>query len=85
MWEGETPDNDVGVWPENWQAFEVFCAMGSQWRVSAGMAGMVWRGLDYTALPIVEPRMGVKRSERGDLFQRLRIMEAAARTELNRS
>ena len=84
-WEGETPDDTVDVWPENWQAVQVFCAMGTQWKVSAGMSGLIWMGLDYVALPIVEARLGVRRAERVDLFARLRLMEAAARGELNKA
>lgn len=85
MWEGETREAAVAVWPENWQALQVFCAMGTQWRVSAGMSGLIWTGLEYTALPVVEARMGIPRADRADLFSRLRIMESAARGELNTS
>jgi hypothetical protein len=35
--------------------------MGTQWRVSASMSGMIWTGLDYNALPIVEARLNVPR------------------------
>jgi hypothetical protein len=59
--------------------------MGTQWRVSAGMNGMIWTALDYNALPIVEARLNVPRADRGELFASLRIMEAAARTELNKA
>lgn len=83
-WEGETPDPDIGVWPENWQAWEVFAAMATQWRISVGVGGAVYHGLDYAALPAVEQRVGVKKRQRADTFARLRVMEAAAREELNR-
>lgn len=85
VWEGETRDAEVGIWPENWQALQVFLAMGTQWRVSAGMNGMIWTGLDYIALPIVEARMGVRRAASAELFTRLRIMESSARSELNKA
>lgn len=85
VWEGEAVEEGVAVWPENWQAVTVFCAMGTQWRVSASMNGMIWTGLDYNALPIVEARLNVPRADRADLFASLRIMEAAARTELNKA
>lgn len=49
------------------------------------MSGLIWTGLEYTALPVVEARLGVRRAERADLFARLRIMEAVARGELNQS
>ena len=85
VWAGETQDASLGVWPENWQALQVFLAMGTQWKVSAGMNGMIWTGLDYIALPIVEARMGVRRAASAELFTRLRIMESAARQELNKA
>lgn len=84
VWEGETREASVDIWPENWQALQVFCAMGTQWRVSAGMSGLIWTGLDYTALPVVEARLGVVRAERADLFSRVRIMESSARSEMNK-
>lgn len=59
--------------------------MGTQWRVSAGMSGLIWTGLEYTALPVVEARLGVRRAERADLFSRLRVMESSARGELNKA
>lgn len=83
-WEGEVVDTDVGIWPENWQAWEVFAAMATQWRVSVGMSGAIHHGLDYAALPVVEQRVGVKKRQRADTFARLRVMESAAREELNR-
>lgn len=49
------------------------------------MSGLIWMGLDYIALPIVEARMGVRRADRADLFARLRIMESVARGELNKA
>jgi len=83
VWEGEQPDEDCSVWPENWQALEVFIAMGTQWRVSVGMGGAFYSGLDYAALPVVERRIGIKAADRADCFTRLRIMESEARTRLN--
>ena len=83
--EEDAPDWWVDVWPENLTAACVFFAMGTQWRISSGMAGAVWHGLDFNVLPMVEARLGVKRSERQDLFIRLQTMQAAARSELNRA
>ena len=78
-------DASVAVWPENWQAVQVFCAMGTQWRVSAGMSGLIYMGLEYTALPVVEARLAIPRADRADLFSRLRVMESSARGELNKA
>lgn len=64
----------VDLWPENVLPNDVFLAMGSQWRV--GMAGAT--GLDYGALPAVLKLMRVPKGERIDVFDCLRVMEAAA-------
>jgi hypothetical protein len=57
--------------------------MATQWQISAGMGGAVYHGLNYTALPVVEQRLGVKKRQRADTFARVRVMEAVARQELN--
>lgn len=83
VWEGEIPDQNVEVWPENWQALQVFLAMATQWRIGIGINGMLWLGLDYNALPVVEDRLELPVAERADVFSRLRVLEAVARRALN--
>lgn len=43
-----------GVWPEHWHAVQTFRAMGTQWRAVAGFSRVLWLGLDYSALRLVE-------------------------------
>lgn len=57
--------------------------MSTQWRISVGMGGALYSGLDYAALPVVERRTGVKAADRADCFMRLRVMENEARRRLN--
>lgn len=64
--------SDFEVWPENWEAIEMWLRMQTQWRTSAG--GAV--GLDYSVLawlfkmyPVEDPRA---------LLEDLQIMEGAA-------
>lgn len=66
------------VWPDNWDTVRVFCALGTQWRVAAGMAGLVWLGLDYAAITPVLRLMDIPRRDWQDLFEGLRVMERAA-------
>ena len=47
---------EVELYPENILPMQVFFAMQTQWRI--GMGGAT--GLDYTALPVVEARLGVR-------------------------
>lgn len=59
------------MWPDNWRAVEVFCAAGTQWRIShAGVSG-----LDYTALPVVFDLLGVPAEERRETFEGVQVME----------
>lgn len=69
-------DLDIGadIWPENLQAYELFSALRTQWRV--GMAGAT--GLDYNAVPTVLRLQGVPRADWPQLFEDLRVMESAA-------
>ena len=48
--------------------------MDTQWRV--GMSGAT--GLDYAAVPVVMRLVGVKASERAEVFAGLQIMEQTA-------
>ena len=44
------PDEDVGIWPDHVVAVQAFLAVADQWRVAAGKNGVVFLGLDYTAV-----------------------------------
>lgn len=65
---------DYGVWPENWDAVEVFEASQTQWRF-AGMAG-VPTGLDMAGVRATCAFLDKAPSR--DLLERLRVMEAEA-------
>ena len=64
----------VEIWPENMQAYELFCAMDTQWRI--GMAGPT--GLDYAALPMALRMIGAARADWPQLMADIRVMESAA-------
>jgi hypothetical protein len=74
------PEDDVIVWPDVAPTINVFIAMGTQWRVSAGGA----YGLDYGVLPDVLRMRGVPRSQWPELFDDLRICEDAALEQMRR-
>ena len=64
--------------PENWEAFQLFAAMATNWRVVGGGFGAVYLGLDYSALLAVM-RLQVKgRKKRIDIFDRIRLIEQGA-------
>ena len=73
----ELPDLDssqpapLDVWAENWPAVRLFSAMQTQLRYS--FRGV--EGFDYTALPVVEQRLGFKPKQAAQAFDDLRVME----------
>ena len=76
----EDYDNDfVHVWPEHRQAFDVFCAMQTQWRMAGGgMGGSSPTGLDYPALRVVMDLLDVPQAEQAGVFADVQVMERAA-------
>lgn len=76
-------EQDFGVWPENWPAAQVFLALETQW-VFRPMGGVV--GINYGAItPTVLRGLGVSWRDWPDIFERLRVMERAALSELRRA
>ena len=61
----------LDVWAENWPAVRLFAAMQTQLRYS--FRGV--EGFDYTALPVVEQRLGFKPKQAAQAFDNLRVME----------
>jgi hypothetical protein len=68
----------ISVWPENWQAFELFTRLQTQWQV--GMAGPT--GLRYeAAYPLID-RLAKTEEEWDALLDDLRTMEIAALNQM---
>lgn len=76
---GSGADDEVGVWPDNWQTILVFADMLTQWNI--GMNGAI--GLRYEALPLVLEMHGVVADQRREVFDGLRVMERAAVQQIN--
>jgi len=85
--EQRSEDSAFAIFPENWEAFELFNRMGTQWRTALATCGEGFisrlTGLDYTALEALM-RMRPRRDKEGRIidragnFERVRIMEIAA-------
>lgn len=67
-------EDDVEIWPDNWPAFRLFNALGTQWRTGPGGA----TGLDYTSIRDVASYIGIKKRQIPELFPDLQVMEAEA-------
>lgn len=73
------PPPQVEIWPENLRAFDLFVALGTQWRV--GMSGPT--GLDYNVLYRKMDRLGLTPEEYDALEQDIAVMEAEALAVMN--
>ena len=62
----------LGLWPENWAAFQVFRRMLTQLNVG-GMGGVI--GLRYEALPMVMRVCRVPRADLAEVMDCIQIME----------
>jgi hypothetical protein len=70
----------VDVWPENWPAVLFFEALGfGNWNM--GPAGPV--GLRYESFREVKLARGIREDEWPELFESIRILEAAALDEIH--
>ncbi len=75
---GFPPDiDDVEVWPDVWDSYQVLSAMGTQWRI--GMNGAT--GLDYSALKPVMDLLNIE--DRATVFSDVRTMELKALALMN--
>lgn len=67
------------VWPENWQAWSLFCQVSTQWRI--GMGGQT--GLDYGAIYPLLDRITTDPAEWMDLFEDIQTLERTALKQMS--
>lgn len=73
------------VWDLAWDAVRLFDAMRTQWRVVAGMGGLVYLGMDYGPLRGLLRPLGLwARRDDAELLRQFQVMERAGRDELNK-
>lgn len=68
------------MWPENFEAFQLFATLQTQWRT--GMSGPT--GLDYNTLFTVMALKNLSDEHQCELLDGIRVMESAALTEIHR-
>jgi hypothetical protein len=69
--DGRSPDSEQYLWPENVEAWRVWCALQTQWRVGANGA----TGLDYSAVCAYMTEVGIVGELRRDVFAGVRAAE----------
>ena len=67
-----------GVHQDNWASVMLFCDVATQWRYLPTMTAALPLGLDYAAVTAVLDLDGRTPERRRELFDDLRLMEAAA-------
>ncbi|WP_291810803.1 DUF1799 domain-containing protein [Limnobacter sp.] len=72
------------VWAENWEPVEIFLELGSQWRVIAGMGGVMHQGIDMPSLEALFRIRGVPQENQHPIFKDILKMQTAAADVLNR-
>lgn len=66
------------IWPENEEAFLIFCALQTQWHRISGLGGTARTGLMYSEARLEMRERGLKPARRNELMDDLRVMERAA-------
>lgn len=80
---GPDPETeDFEVWPDNVETLRVFLALETQWNTASGLGGGFVTGINYPSILAVFELYGIE--DRRAMFDDLRAMELAARTELNK-
>ncbi|MEW9304711.1 DUF1799 domain-containing protein [Labrys neptuniae] len=77
------PDGSIEIWDVNWQVFQLFQRLATQFRVVVVPRGLFHLGLDYQAADIVLRHLAPEEADPATLFADLQEMEAAAVPILN--
>lgn len=76
-----TQPETLEVWEEHWEAFELFAACATQWRIIVGMSGSFYQGLDYQALSAARAELELAPSRQR--LEQVRCIEAGALDVIN--
>lgn len=70
-----TQAQDFLLWPEHWNAWNVYLGCSTQWRMAVGMGGVFWQGLDYQGVEMVMRRYRVPRKQQDQVFAEIQVLE----------
>lgn len=68
-------DNEFEVEPCNWQAFDVFRRVHTQWRTAGYVGGLAVTGLDYNVVLGILDRMRLPPEEQLNLLDKVQLIE----------
>ena len=73
----------LDLWAENETVWNLWCVLGSAWRLLDGMGGTFYLGLDLPSVWAAMKLMRVKKGQRLTFLAQLQDMEYIARPILN--
>lgn len=76
-------ETDCQVFPDCWQAVELFLTLQSQWRIAVGAGGAIYQGLDFAAIEPSFRLLNIKKTDRAQLFKDLVLMSDEAASVIN--
>lgn len=76
-------EEDCHVWHKNRHALRLFIRCSSQWKLSIGMAGAIYTGLDYQGVDVALRRSGLSPKKQDQVFADLQFIEQGALEEVN--
>lgn len=71
------------LWPEHWDAWQVFMGVGSQWRLQIGMGAALWQAPSYVEVERVMERYRVPAADQDETFRRYQVLESEALKVMN--
>ena len=77
--EEEPETEDVELTAEQWDAWQAFLGTLRQWRVIAGMGGVVFDGIDNACLESTLRMLQIKSKHWPRVFWQIRVLEDEAR------
>lgn len=81
---GDAPAPEaIEVWDDHWNAFAIFRAASTQWRVVATAHALLHLGLDYPGVEVVMRRLLPASADGDAVFADVMVMEAEALPILN--
>jgi len=74
--EQQAAPTNYELWPEHAQAWALYQACETQWRMVIGMDGAVWLGLDMPGVDVIRKAHRISDEDWTEVLWQLQVMEA---------
>lgn len=75
---------DFEIHDDNWNSFQIFTGLKTQWNIVAGFDRPYYTGLDYSAIDAFFNLLAIPKKQRPALLADIQIMEQAALEVFNK-